>query len=289
MGVRADIPFADGIPPTVIVSGQEPLHQHGPSASHGGQIICPNCEVVNEPGWLFCQECGQRLPQPQAAAPDPPVQRHEPVASQPPPTRFGDPSRKGQGLQQKPPELFETRSDHLERAQSSQYDREVEQSQSPEMSVPHSNAADPSASAGRPRMTTNVVCLSCGAIQSGEGFYCNACGEKLSSRAMKRLKDRDLPQPEPTLKLVTEGGETGASYPLDQKKVTIGRSRADITFPHDGFMSGLHARIVERDGHYFLVDENSRNGTFIRINDEIELKPGDTVIVGKQVFRFENY
>lgn len=104
---------------------------------------------------------------------------------------------------------------------------------------------------------------------------------------MKRLKERDIPQSAPSLKLVTEGGETGASYPLDSKKVTIGRSRADITFPHDGFMSGVHARVVERDGHYFLVDENSRNGTFIRIDGEIELKPGDTLIVGKQVFRFE--
>jgi pSer/pThr/pTyr-binding forkhead associated (FHA) protein len=98
-----------------------------------------------------------------------------------------------------------------------------------------------------------------------------------------------MPQAEPCLKLVTEGGETGDSYPLVSKKLTIGRSRADITFPHDGFMSGLHARIVERDGHYYLVDENSRNGTFIRIDEEIELRPGDTIIVGKQVFRFEKY
>ena len=84
-----------------------------------------------------------------------------------------------------------------------------------------------------------------------------------------------------------EGGQTGDAYALERQKTTIGRSRADITFPHDGFMSGLHARIVERDGRYYLVDENSRNGTFIRVKEEIELKPGDTLIVGKQVFKFE--
>ena len=286
MGVRADIPVADGIPPTVIVSGQDASHQHG----HGGQVICPNCQVVNEPNWLFCQECGHKLPRPQAAAPDPPIQRAEPVASQQPPARFGDAGRQGQGFQQKPPELFETRSDQFERDEPStprQYDRAIEHSKSPEKSYPPSDAADTSSKTGRPRMTTNVVCLACGAIQSGEGFYCNSCGEKLSSRAMQRLKERDLPQAAPSLKLVTEGGETGASYPLDRNKVTIGRSRADINFPHDGFMSGLHARIVEREGRYFLVDENSRNGTFIRIDNEIELKPGDILIVGKQVFKFE--
>jgi hypothetical protein len=295
MGVRADVPLASGLPPTVIVSGHEPVHQHGPSSSYGGHVICPYCEVGNEPDWLFCQECGQKLPRPQAAAPDPPAQRAEPVPQQQqPPTPFSDSARPGQGgrgpVQQKSPELFETRSDHFERAESSTprpYDREVEQSQPPELNPQPSPAADPTQKAGRPRMTTNVVCLSCGTIQSGSGFYCTSCGEKLSSRAMRRLKELDMPQVIPSLKLVTEGGETGASYPIDRKKVTIGRSRADITFPHDGFMSGVHARIVERDGRYFLVDENSRNGTFIRIDEQIELKPGDMIIVGKQVFRFE--
>ena len=289
MGIRADIPLADGIPPTMIVSGNEPSHQHGPSHSHGGEVTCPKCGVANEPGWLFCQECGQRLPIQQAAAPDPPQQRAEQVV--PPPTVLGDPARQRQGFQQKAPELFETRSDHFERDAPEpppQWSREVERSQSPDIS-PQPAAADPPQMTGRPRMTTNVVCVSCGTIQSGTEFYCTSCGERLSSRAMKRLQERDMPQAEPCLKLVTEGGETGASYPLVSKKLTIGRSRADITFPHDGFMSGLHARIVERDGHYYLVDENSRNGTFIRIDEEIELRPGDTIIVGKQVFRFEKY
>ncbi|HXG66568.1 MAG TPA: FHA domain-containing protein, partial [Blastocatellia bacterium] len=60
----------------------------------------------------------------------------------------------------------------------------------------------------------------------------------------------------------------------------------DLTFPHDVYLSGRHARVIERDGRYFLVDQNSRNGTFIRISKEVELKPGDIFLVGKQVFRF---
>jgi pSer/pThr/pTyr-binding forkhead associated (FHA) protein len=105
---------------------------------------------------------------------------------------------------------------------------------------------------------------------------------------MRRIKEREAERPAPpSLRLITEGGEAGAAYALDRQKTTIGRSRADINFPHDGFMSGVHARIVEREGRYFLVDENSRNGTFIRIKEELELKSGDTLIVGKQVFKFE--
>jgi hypothetical protein len=36
-----------------------------------------------------------------------------------------------------------------------------------------------------------------------------------------------------------------------------------------------------------LVDDDSRNGTFIRINGEVELKPGDMILIGRQLFRFE--
>lgn len=297
LGVRADTPFADSLPPTVIISGQEAQHQHGPSSDYGGHIICPNCEVGNEPDWLFCQECGYRLPRPQAAPPDPPRGRadfaptQEPpptVLAQPMPEQFRqDPNRIP--LRQMPPELFETRSsenlEDIDPGPRRPVSREVEKSIPPETSFPPADAAPQS---DRKRMTTTIICTTCGTIQSGNGFFCNSCGAKLSSMAMKRIKERQAERASPpTLKQITEGGQVGDSYSLEREKTTIGRSRADITFPHDGFMSGLHARIVERDGRYYLIDENSRNGTFIQIHEEIELKPGDMLIVGKQVFKFE--
>ncbi|HEX5731219.1 MAG TPA: zinc ribbon domain-containing protein [Blastocatellia bacterium] len=297
LGVRADTPFADRLPPTVIISGQEPEHQHGPSSDYGGHIICPNCEVGNEPDWLFCQECGLRLPRPQAAHVDPPRRRADVAPIQEPPATIVAPPVPEQvrpdlnriALQQRPPELFETRSsDHLDDIDAvppRRVSREVETNTPPETSFPPADSAPKSE---RKRMTTTIICSTCGTIQSGEGFFCTSCGSKLSSVAMRRIKERQAEKPAaPNLKLITEGGEVGNSYALDREKTTIGRSRADISFPHDGFMSGLHARIIERDGRYYLVDENSRNGTFIRIQEEIELKPGDMLIVGKQVFKFE--
>lgn len=284
LGVRADTPFGDRLPATVIISGKEPEHQHGPSSNYGGHVICPNCEVGNEPDWLFCQECGMRLPtpvEPPATVIAPPVPEHH----RPDPARIA--------LQQRPPELFETRSsedlDEIKAVSRRPVSREVENITPLETSFP---PADSSPMSERKRMTTNIICITCGTIQSGEGFFCTSCGAKLSSMAMKRIKEREAEKPAekpaaPNLKLITEGGEVGDSFTLDRQKTTIGRSRADITFPHDGFMSGLHARIVERNGHYYLVDENSRNGTFIRILEAIELKPGDMLIVGKQVFKFE--
>jgi pSer/pThr/pTyr-binding forkhead associated (FHA) protein len=89
------------------------------------------------------------------------------------------------------------------------------------------------------------------------------------------------------LQLITEGGQVGEIHKLDRPETFIGRVDGDVIFPHDGFMSSRHARVIERGGRYFLCDQNSRNGTFIRIDREAELKAGDMFLVGKQLFRFE--
>ena len=88
-----------------------------------------------------------------------------------------------------------------------------------------------------------------------------------------------VPAPPPVkgkLHLIMEGGQAGDSYDL-KDETAVGRTIGDITFPHDGFMSGRHARVVRRGSSFVLVDEDSRNGTFIRINGEVELKPGDMI------------
>jgi len=89
------------------------------------------------------------------------------------------------------------------------------------------------------------------------------------------------------LMLIMEGGETGETYDLRATETVIGRVDGDIKFPHDGYMSGRHARVIQRNGHFYLLDNNSRNGTFIKIHQEVELNPGDILLVGKQLFRFE--
>jgi pSer/pThr/pTyr-binding forkhead associated (FHA) protein len=92
--------------------------------------------------------------------------------------------------------------------------------------------------------------------------------------------------PKGRLHLIMEGGQQGEVYDLKDDTV-IGRTMGDISFPHDGFMSSRHARIVRRGDSFILADEGSRNGTFIKIKNEVELKPGDMILIGKQLFRFE--
>jgi pSer/pThr/pTyr-binding forkhead associated (FHA) protein len=92
--------------------------------------------------------------------------------------------------------------------------------------------------------------------------------------------------PKGSLHLVMEGGQPGEVYDIGDETV-IGRTSGAINFPHDGFMSGRHARVERRGSSFILCDEGSRNGTFIKLREEVELKPGDMILVGKQLFRFE--
>jgi hypothetical protein len=128
-----------------------------------------------------------------------------------------------------------------------------------------------------------LVCRQCGELNSDTGFYCAGCGALLSAPGDKG----PAAGKRAVIQLITEGGQVGEVHSLDRSNMAIGRVEGDLVFPHDGYMSSKHAIVVERDGRHFLVDQKSRNGTFIRIKGEIELKPGDMFLVGKQLFRFE--
>ena len=134
---------------------------------------------------------------------------------------------------------------------------------------------------------SGVLCSQCGQSNNVGSTFCANCGAPMTFGQTMVMSS----QPAPVavigrLHLVMEGGQAGEVYELSDDTV-IGRNTGDINFPHDGFMSGRHARIVRQGNAFKLTDEGSRNGTFIKIKGEVELKSGDMVLVGKQLFRFE--
>jgi FHA domain len=72
--------------------------------------------------------------------------------------------------------------------------------------------------------------------------------------------------------------------------VSLGRSAdADIRLD-DRYASGIHARVFNRSGAYFVEDMNSTNGTLLNsqeLHGEAELSPGDSIRIGDTEFRFE--
>jgi hypothetical protein len=135
---------------------------------------------------------------------------------------------------------------------------------------------------------SGVLCTQCGHATGVGSAFCANCGAPVTYGSTMVIASEPAPPPilKGRLHLVMEGGQPGEIYDLDDDTI-IGRSNGAITFPHDGFMSGRHARIERRGSTFILTDEGSRNGTFVKIKGEVELKPGDTILVGKQLFRFE--
>jgi pSer/pThr/pTyr-binding forkhead associated (FHA) protein len=85
--------------------------------------------------------------------------------------------------------------------------------------------------------------------------------------------------------LITGRETTGNAFTVPSHGIHMGRERGDVTFPEDGYVSGLHCRILPDGNKFFLTDLGSSNGTYIRFGDEREVRAGDILLMGQQLFR----
>src|SRR5215831_2036986 len=278
---RQDTGFEGSMPPDRIVSGPEPADQHAPASTYAGHNLCSNCKAVSEPDWAFCQQCGAPLEgrSRQSGAGD---SQTEPAQMKP--SSLGAPFVAGG------------------RAPNTPAGPRAAEAPAPGLVAPGIPAGTQGAASGPKTATT---CPNCGVLVPPGLMYCANCGRTVSTEYEKKgplvtTPERrsfppdvapGVPVPQPqaeraVIQMITEGGQVGDVYAITSGQLSIGRVEGDVKFPHDGYMSSQHACVVERGGRYFLIDEHSRNGTFIRITGEVELKPGDTFLVGKQVFKF---
>jgi pSer/pThr/pTyr-binding forkhead associated (FHA) protein len=84
---------------------------------------------------------------------------------------------------------------------------------------------------------------------------------------------------------------TGNAFPIPETGVHLGRERGDVLFPEDGYVSGLHCRLSwepspsGHGGRLMLTDLGSSNGSFLRLREETDIKSGDVLLMGQQLFR----
>jgi len=85
--------------------------------------------------------------------------------------------------------------------------------------------------------------------------------------------------------VVVEGGDTGARYPLGETTLGIGRDVENDICLADDAVSKAHARVICRDGTYFLEDLGSRNGSCVnrRRTQRAALRHGDKIQIGASV------
>ena len=102
--------------------------------------------------------------------------------------------------------------------------------------------------------------------------------------------------------LIERGNAASTEFPLTADESNIGRWDADNgIFPDvdldaydpDSKVSRKHARIIRRNGAYFIEDLGSTNGTFVNRGRRLlpgtpqVLTEGDEIIVGKTFLRFQ--
>jgi serine phosphatase RsbU (regulator of sigma subunit) len=91
------------------------------------------------------------------------------------------------------------------------------------------------------------------------------------------------------LYIYPKGGEP-STYPLAARRVTIGRASSNDIVLSDQYSSGLHAIIAPAEKGYVLIDQGSKNGTFVndrRVTGEISLVRGDEILIGSTSFFFD--
>jgi pSer/pThr/pTyr-binding forkhead associated (FHA) protein len=99
---------------------------------------------------------------------------------------------------------------------------------------------------------------------------------------------RDVPAEGPGAHLALEHRGEEVLLPLTSAITRIGRGIAcDVTI-EDAAVSRRHALVVSRDGGWVLLDDRSRNGTFLNGERvaEARLHHGDVITVGPVPIRF---
>lgn len=216
-------------------------------------IICPQCARENEDHYKFCLGCGSQLPR-QAPAPiaAPVVQMIDcPHCTTPVPSNFKFCGACGGPIAAaSPPPQRETVKPALLATASP----------SPSSIPPH-----------RPEPTSEV----------GLGGFGS------SARSLDSMSSPSVGNAVAKLVVIRPDGSEGATIPLHEGELVIGRSSDYQALSNDPFLSPDHAAITIANGQFTIRDMDSLNGIFYRIRTEQPLIHGDSVRIGQELLVFE--
>ncbi len=89
--------------------------------------------------------------------------------------------------------------------------------------------------------------------------------------------------------LMVSSGDFSKNFPLNKPQLTIGRNSGnDIVIP-EKTVSGNHATLINENGNWFLLDNNSTNGTFVngtKINKQ-RIAPTDVIKLGAAFLKIQ--
>ena len=90
--------------------------------------------------------------------------------------------------------------------------------------------------------------------------------------------------------VVTAGQLAGTRITLGEAHISIGRAEDSTLVITDDYASARHARLVPRDGQWFVEDLGSTNGTYLgsqRITSPVPIGLGIAVRLGKTIVELQ--
>ena len=89
--------------------------------------------------------------------------------------------------------------------------------------------------------------------------------------------------------LMVSAGDFSKNFPLNKPQITLGRSQGnDIVIP-EKTVSGNHATLINENGNWFILDNNSTNGTFVngtRVNKQ-RVAASDVIKLGAAFLKIQ--
>jgi pSer/pThr/pTyr-binding forkhead associated (FHA) protein len=229
---------------------------------------CAYCGRANDPGALFCIDCGKPLPEAAAAAkkavPTPVPQDGSAVESSP-----------SQHLMQGGRDAAPARAGAA----------------CPFCGSPTSGSLPYCPSCGR-RLSapgSGPACARCSSPVAAGARFCATCGASIETPAgLARPSSRPSPRTEFLVRLVLQddSGRPLETFESGRTDTTIGRIEGDVRFPDDTFLSPLHAKLSWEEDRLVVRDLGSRNGTWVFLEQPYRLTDGDLLLIGSQIVKF---
>jgi len=113
------------------------------------------------------------------------------------------------------------------------------------------------------------------------GAFPFAVGTSFQFSGQQRLEERAK------LVVIGQDGKPGREYEIEGEQTDVGREEGSILLVNDPYVSPRHARLLFREGRFFIRDLESVNGVYVRLRAPERLQHADLVLVGLEVLRFE--
>jgi len=171
--------------------------------------------------------------------------------------------------------------------QETPVDKEVLQQQNEQQAAPKQTPDIPK--------SVEKTCAFCKAAVSETAHYCSNCGASLTNEhkdldgTIKPWIDAEnqIKAPECLLTLIS-GNEDAKNYSsLRFSGDVIQLSRGNTEPANQTITSKTQAELSFDNGKWYLQDKSALKTTYIYAGDKIEIKPGDVIMLGNRLFKFD--